>query len=169
MTKLAKSQLAAVIVIGALLFGPMEAAMADSGRHRVDVFATVLTGSQEISPTGVPGAGDPDGIGVFVAVAIHSDPATICYVLTAHKVTTPVASHIHMAPAGSNGPIVVNLTPPTNGFSADCISEGEIVNGVPAFPGTTVDAITANPAGFYANVHTADFPMGAIRGQVAGR
>ena len=27
--------------------------------------------------------------------------------------------------------------------------------------------IVANPAGFYVNVHTGDFPKGAVRGQLA--
>lgn len=165
MSKLVKSLLVAVVVVGALMFGPAPSAMARGGHHRVQVLATVLDGSQEIGPAG-PGAGDADGRGVFVALAINDN--TLCYVLTARNIATPVASHLHMAPAGTNGPIVVNLTPPVNGISFDCISEGEIVNGVPAFPGTTVEAIVANPAGFYANIHTGEFPAGAIRGQLVG-
>ena len=29
-----------------------------------------------------------------------------------------------------------------------------------------LDAIIDNPAGFYANVHNAEFPAGAVRGQL---
>src|SRR5436305_1164149 len=43
---------------------------------------------------------------------------------------------------------------------------------ITAIPGTTtpthatVDAIMANPAGFYSNLHTPEFAAGAVRGQL---
>src|SRR5262245_16159960 len=169
MSKLAKSLFAAALVMGALLFGPAPSAVAHTGhRPHVELLVTVLDGQQEIGPAG-PGAGDPDGKGLFIALAFpDASPPTLCYLLAQTRIGTPILSHLHMAPAGTNGAIVVNLTPPVNGVSTDCISEGEVVNGMPAFPGTTVAAIVANPAGFYANIHTADFPAGAIRGQLKG-
>ena len=72
---------------------------------------------------------------------------------------TVIAAHIHQAPAGSNGGVVVNL--------------GTIVNGTLDFSGSvtvaqaTIDAIAANPANYYLNIHTTAVGSGEIRGQLS--
>jgi hypothetical protein len=33
-------------------------------------------------------------------------------------------------------------------------------------PRATIKAIKKNPSGYYVNIHTSDFPAGAIRGQL---
>jgi hypothetical protein len=71
-----------------------------------------------------------------------------------------VAAHIHNAPAGRNGPIVVPLTPPAQGNPGN--ASGCIANLDPAL----LAAIEQNPAAFYVNVHTAALPEGAVRGQL---
>jgi hypothetical protein len=77
---------------------------------------------------------------------------------------TFVAGHIHQAPAGVAGPIVVPMfvspSPPT---SARHIKQ----NGV-ATPnaGTTGAQLCANPTAYYVNYHTTAFTGGAIRGQL---
>ena len=66
------------------------------------------------------------------------------------------AAHIHIAPPGSAGPIVVPLNPPTSGQSQGCatVSYQLAVN------------LVQNPDDYYVNVHNADFPGGALRGQL---
>ena len=108
-----------------------------------------LTGEQE-----VPGPGDPDGSGSATVWTIP--PNTVCYKLTARGIAPPNAAHIHEAPPGVAGPVVLPLRPPTWGVSAGC------TKAAPAL----VSALAANPSGYYVNVHNAPYPEGAVRGQL---
>ena len=84
--------------------------------------------------------------------------------------TTPV--HIHNAPAGSNGPIVIDL-----GFLASFQEDGlgirlQITDadfggqqgGIFSDPNLNEDALFAGE--LYVNIHTNDFSGGEIRGQI---
>ncbi|MQA84658.1 MAG: CHRD domain-containing protein [Streptosporangiales bacterium] len=122
-----------------------------------------LTGEAE-----VPGPGDPDGRGVFV-FKIRGD--RLCYILTAKKIATPTAAHIHQAPRDQAGPVVVGLEPPVRGVSFDCIEavpdkEQTDENAAMVLTESELAEIVADRGMFYVNVHNADFPDGAIRGQL---
>jgi len=107
--------------------------------------------------------GDPNGRGFVTVSNVAGDPTTLCYVLTVEKIEPAMAAHIHKAPAGVNGGIVVNLIAPSDGSSADCVTEGE----AGGFVGTQTAAdIFANPQDYYVNVHTPTYPGGAVRGQL---
>lgn len=101
--------------------------------------------------------GDPNGSG---SATITIDPATneVCWNFTTTSIADAVASHIHVGAAGVSGGVVVPLD--VDGFagtSVGCVTD----------TAADLEAILAGPAGFYVNIHTADFPAGAIRGQLA--
>ncbi len=109
-------------------------------------------------------SGDPNGRGEAYVFGIDGDAKTLCYVLTVGKIDPAAAAHIHEGKAGTNGPVVVNLAAPADGNAADCLTEGEAGKFV---GDQTVAEILANPEDYYVNVHNAEYPGGAIRGQLA--
>lgn len=124
-----------------------------------ELLATRLSGSSEVGPNGEPAVGDPDGSGIS-AVAVSTAARRACVVIDVQGIVLPAAAaHIHQAAAGVNGPIVVPLGAPGD----DGISRGCARGLDPAL----AEAIATDPAGFYVNVHTTDFPNGAVRGQLA--
>jgi hypothetical protein len=117
-----------------------------------------MTGAAE-----VPGPGDPDGRGVFVAV-VKGDK--LCYVIAANRIEAPIAAHIHVGAPNVAGPIVVGLQPP-NRAAADCIlTVPDAENSTETLTESELAAIVATPSNYYVNVHTPLFPAGAIRGQL---
>jgi hypothetical protein len=60
--------------------------------------------------------------------------------------------------AGVNGPVVVALIPPDeSGYSSGVVQVND---------SALLQAIKLNPKNYYVNVHNADYPAGAIRGQL---
>ena len=116
-----------------------------------ETYTTTLTGAAE-----VPGPGDPDGSGT-AEVSIADKVDNLCYEIDDVRGIAPATvAHIHRGAAGSEGPPVVTLDAPTDGES----------NGCTQVPEALEDEIEANPAMFYVNVHNAEYPKGAIRGQL---
>ncbi|HEX3621658.1 MAG TPA: CHRD domain-containing protein [Acidimicrobiales bacterium] len=116
----------------------------------VTAFSTVMTGSQE-----VPGPGDANAIGSAI-VTLDSSTGQVCVRWHLRNVGTITAGHIHAAPAGVAGPVVVPLPTPVGDFSSGCTTAS------PAL----VQRIIDNPSNYYVNVHDAEFPGGVMRGQL---
>ena len=116
--------------------------------------STTLTGAEE-----APGPGDPDASGV-AKLRLNSGKRTICFNVSWTDVDgTVTASHIHEAPAGEPGDVVVLLF---EGDHAGTDSESGCVTASRAL----IKDIRSNPSDYYVNVHSTDFPGGAVRGQL---
>ena len=105
-----------------------------------------------------PGPGDPDGSGTF-SFTLNQGQQTVCFQLVVEDITLPAAAaHIHVAPPTAPGPVVIGLAPP----DASGVSSGCVENVDPEL----IKAIRHDPGNYYVNVHTSDFPAGAVRGQL---
>ena len=136
----------AVVLVTAVAFVPMVGAD-DGGRP----LTTTLTGAAE-----VPGPGDPDGSGT-ATLWLNPGQEEVCYELTASGIAPATAAHVHVGTADEAGPVVIPLVPPTDGSSSACTSASREL----------VLAIMQSPENYYVNVHNAEFPAGAIRGQLS--
>jgi uncharacterized protein (TIGR03437 family) len=84
--------------------------------------------------------------------------------------TTFTGLHIHSGPAGVNGPVTVNTgisgTSPIQSTGSGTIRRQAQTMPSDAAGLETVNGMLTNPAGYYVNLHTTQFPGGAIRGQL---
>jgi hypothetical protein len=121
----------------------------ESGRPRVRLAR--LTGEAEV-PTG-----DLDGSGLSTVI-VHPARGRLCFAIVVDDIVLPATgAHVHRGRASVAGPIVVPLTAPDEtGTSAGCVSADQQL----------LTAIKRHPRQYYVNVHTTDFPGGAVRGQL---
>ena len=116
-------------------------------------FTVELTGAAEVTPSGVPNQGDPDGSGA-ASLTLNPGQRQVCWTIEVTGVDPITAAHIHFAPATTTGPVVVPLAPYTGGCTP--ISRELAI------------AIITDPGSYYVNVHNQPYPGGALRGQFDG-
>lgn len=139
---------------------PAPASDAASGSTAAKVFPGQQQGGALLTatltgPAEAPVPGDPDGTGT-ARFTLNPGQEEICYVLEVSGIEPARAAHIHRAPAGQPGPIVVPLTAPTSGSSSGCVTASRDL----------IIDILQNPEGYYVNAHNALYPGGAVRGQL---
>ena len=186
-----RHQLALVLVVSSTLSfgcsddsptGPDAVSLPVQFDHERDHHLTPLTGAEEVPTRNTSGTGQ-------ALFHIASDGRALAYNLTVSNIDNVFQAHIHLAPPGQNGGIVVWLFPSTtptpgplgsgrmNGAIArGTITEANLVGALAGRPlSDLIDAIRAG--GAYVNVHTndgvaptdtgpGDFPGGEIRGQI---
>ena len=122
-------------------------------------FTIQLSGAAEVCPT-APGTCGGPGTGT-ATITIDRNARTLCYTITTQNVALPLlAAHIHVAPAGEAGPVVVPLfSQPVNTATVPrtCLT---------GLDKNLLKDILRSPQDYYVNVHTAPFPNGAFRGQL---
>jgi hypothetical protein len=144
----------AALVAAAGLAAVIPLANGASGERSRALFA-YMNGRAEVDAQGNRNTGDRNGLGTFSAVV---DSEQLCFGITVRDIEDPVQAHIHRGNSRTAGPVVVALTPhPTSGnpgASAGCVAIDDSLAG----------QILRRPNRFYVNVHTGDFPNGAVRG-----
>ena len=143
-----------MVIVAAVLAATGTGAAAGLGSPNLAAWhaVTILRGSEVVPPPG-----DPDGQGAAEVRAGDGD-GEACFGIEVSGVALPaVAAHVHEAPPGENGPAVLTLAAPDD--------DGVVSGCTTADPGVLA-AIGAEPENFYVDVHTADFPDGAVRGRL---
>jgi CHRD domain len=137
----------ALAVLCAVVFA-VPASAARSG-----TVSTKLTGKEEVPPIFTKGRGKAE-------IKPKPDELEICYKLKVSDLHSPTReAHIHKGPPGTNGPRVVNLTPPPG-------TDGEIDMCQPEPNRNLLIAISKHPHRYYVNIHTVEFPEGEVRGNL---
>lgn len=103
-------------------------------------------------------AGDQDGTGSALLTVNHGQQ-TVCWELKVANIALPAtAAHIHHAAEGVRGPVAIGLSAPdASGLATGCAEN---------LSRDLLRDILENPADYYVNVHTSQFPAGAIRAQM---
>jgi hypothetical protein len=154
--------LAVTVVLACLLAGA--AALAQPLNYRAH-----LSGAEEVPPADTRAQGQA----IF---QLSRDGTHVRFQLNVANIENVTQAHIHLAPAGVNGPVVVWLYPAappavlipgrSNGvLAAGVITEANLVG---LLADQTLDDLIAEieTGNAYVNVHTSQFPPGEIRGQI---
>ncbi|MER5767809.1 CHRD domain-containing protein [Streptomyces sp. NPDC001985] len=129
----------------------------------VSLFAASLNGANEVPVQGGPAVNDRDGLALQF-VKVQGDKVSVA--VKFRGTDKPTALHIHQGARGTNGGVKIDFT----GLLAKGSSRldgwtGAVTGTVRITDKAVLRAFTADPNGFYANLHTAQFPGGAVRGQ----
>lgn len=150
------------------------AALAGAASADIIVYDFFLSGEQEVPPTGSPAVGaaefryDTDTQNFDLDLMVYG--IDLADLRDVGPNGTPI--HIHMAPFGQNGPIVVDL-----GFFTSFVDDGlgiryqifgQLLGGQQGnlFTDPNDNEAALFAGNLYVNIHTNDFPSGEIRGQI---
>jgi hypothetical protein len=196
------SKLGALVIVSAFAVGCTSGSPAPTAPMAVPVvsqdvsphanggnFGSPLSADEEVMPAGVVNESTARGNALF---QLNQAGTELEYRLIVANIENVTMAHLHRAPAGANGPVVVWLYPGTappagpNGagrvdgvIATGTLTAADLMGSLAGQPlSALVDAIKAGT--IYVNVHTndgvsptntgpGDFPGGEIRGQLAHR
>ncbi|KYG00583.1 hypothetical protein BE21_07200 [Sorangium cellulosum] len=103
-----------------------------------------------------PGRGDRRGSGT-ARLTLDLVQGEVCFDLTVSGIAPAIAARVQEGSAGHAGRVVLTLMPPTGGSSTGCVGASR----------DDLSALLSAPERHYVAVRTADFPDGALRGQLS--
>jgi len=122
------------------------------------ILAASLNGANEVPVQGGPAVGDKDGAALEF-VKVKGDKVSVA--VKWRGTGKPTLLHIHQGAKGVNGGIKVDFTKLLDN------AKGRKVTGtVKVKDAALLGQLKSDPGSFYANLHTAEFPGGAVRGQL---
>jgi hypothetical protein len=116
-------------------------------------FTAQLSGSQE-----APDPGDTDGTG-SATLRIDRAEGTVCFTIRVRSIGRVVAGHIHKGSRGVAGDIVVTLIDQASNKTRFTGCAEDVSKSL-------ISKIQRQPSRYYVNVHSEQFPGGAVRGQM---
>lgn len=136
----------AAVVVVAVFAGPASAHRPGTGSsHEADFMGDTVA----------PTAGDPNGDGTAELI-LFPGREKFCYRLNVSNVDNVTEAHLHKGSAGETGPVVRALIPPENGYSRECVKR---------YGKEAVRRIGNDLSNYYIDVHSEEFPNGAVRAQ----
>ena len=145
-----RTTVAAVLIAGvaAAVMAPRTLRAATTPPPKAAVLYALPNGSEETPANNSPAT-------AFGRLVLTADRKQLLYEVHVSGLSgDPTAMHLHMAPRGTPGSVIIPLAIPAGGEAVGCVD-------VPA----GADAALLSQ-GMYLNIHTGNFPAGEIRGQV---
>ena len=141
---------------------------------------TALAGSKRTFTASLTGGAEVPAVSTLAQgkaiFKLSQDGQSISFRLVVANIENVTQAHIHLAPAGANGPVVVWLYPggpPAQlipGRFDGILAEGTLTAAdlVGSLAGGTLKDLLENMASgnAYVHVHTSQFPGGEVRGQI---
>lgn len=142
----------AVLALGVTACGSSSSKTgASAGKHRgpVHIYRLALAGRAETPP------GAPQGTGAAV-IAFHGSSVVCWRFAHLHGFTNATFAHIHVGAKGKAGNIVVPLSTGPRLHHQGCVH----------LSASLVKAVEQNPGDYYVNIHSTQYPGGAVRAQL---
>jgi hypothetical protein len=133
-------------------------ARADHAGGERTLLAASLRGANEVPVAGGPAVGDKDGAALEF-IQVKGDRVSVA--VTWRGTAKPTMLHLHQGAKGANGGVKVDFT--------DLLGHSgrhRVTGTVQVEDKALLDALRSDPGSFYANLHTTEFPGGAVRGQL---
>lgn len=147
----------AVLMTVGLLVALLSVPAAARSDNATAVYRLAMSGAEEVcDPPNLCGG---DGTGEAILI-VNPNTDRVCFLARWRNVDGDIlAGHIHEAPEGSAGDIVVPL------FVDVSLEGDDMIRGCVDGAGFT-ELINADPSAYYVNIHSTTFPAGALRAQL---